>query len=65
MTTTQTSILADHVHVDDLAVVNRNKLGEMFGKWGLPPWPDTDDPNGPWTRGSDLDCAGFATAISC
>lgn len=55
---------AEATDIHDLVIVDRNKLGEMLGKWGLPPWPDTADPDGPWTRGSDLDCSGMAQAIS-
>lgn len=55
---------AEATDIHDLVIVDRNKLGEMLGKWGLPPWPDTADPDGPRTRGSDLDCSGMAQAIS-
>lgn len=48
----------------DYVVVDQNKLGELFGKWGLPPWPDTADPDGRWTRGSELECSGIASAIA-
>lgn len=46
---------------DDLVVVSRSELTALFGKWGLPPWPDVD---GNFTLGHDVNCAGLASDIA-
>ena len=44
----------------DQVIVSRERLLQLFGKWGLPPWPDRD---GNPTLGGDVDCAPLAEQI--
>lgn len=45
----------------DLVVVSRSEMTVLFGKWGLPPWPNGA---GEYVLGGDVDCAPLAQEIA-
>jgi len=52
--------LWERVDDDGQVTVGKEQLTQLFGKWGLPPWPNAD---GEYVLGGDVDCAALAQEI--